>query len=438
MEYILLRGFLSKTGKISRSSSERLSSDRSASSHLRGLMMSTHSFPMGRHEDSWTCITISKIILQSVEYRILFIFLMHFALFPILIVLLILPEMTFAVPPPDFIIQAVSQLALIFSLSVAFLSSIFFAFREYIRICIRQYRWLWHGMIFLGIIILSLLLAWWGNEYYQSRVSVEIQDSWKEHNSSHEKPIQIATNTGNISWELQSVSSGSEMIPWTGSLSLTNPELLSLMQSGRLFLLDARENLEYDIGRIPTSIHIRFADLKEGKWISLPSDTKIVVVCWSGMRGEEVAEYLRWQWKDAYFLEHGVDGWVTYGWSWTGEVKFSHVYNAKNYSLTFTTDEVLSQVSRWVRLIDARESEKYDKHHIIGVPNISLLATPSDQIDHLLGQVSRWETVIIGCDGYINCFDAKIVGIELEKRWVIFLWRYPKPWEYPNTVIPHI
>lgn len=204
------------------------------------------------------------------------------------------------------------------------------------------------------------------------------------------------------------------------------------MQSGAIFLLDARENLEYDIGNIPTSTHIRFADLKEGKWMSLPSDRKIIVVCWSGMRGKEVAEYLRWQWKDAYFLEHGVDGWVTSGWSWSGEVKFSHVYSAPNYSLTFTTAQVKEYVAQWTRLIDAREGEKYMKWHIAGIPNISFLATPTGMIDQVLAQVSQWERVIVVCDGYINCFDAKIVGIELEKRWVEFLWRYPTPWEYSS------
>ncbi len=268
--------------------------------------------------------------------------------------------------------------------------------------------------------------------YYQSRVSARIQYSWNEQNHHSEKSIQIATNTGIVSWESEVVSSGSKDILWTWSFSFTNQELDALMQSGTLFLLDARENLEYDIGNIPTSTHIRFADLKEGKWMSLPSDRKIIIVCWSGMRGKKVAEYLRWQWKDAYFLEHGVDGWVTSGWSWSGEVKFSHVYSAPNYSLTFTTAQVKEYVAQWTRLIDAREGEKYMKWHIAGIPNISFLATPTGMIDQVLAQVSQWERVIVVCDGYINCFDAKIVGIELEKRWVEFLWRYPTPWEYSS------
>jgi hypothetical protein len=45
-------------------------------------------------------------------------------------------------------------------------------------------------------------------------------------------------------------------------------------------------------------------------------------------------------------------------------------------------------------------------------------------------QVAPGSRVITVCDGYVNCFDAKITGVELEQRGHTFLGRYNKPWEY--------
>lgn len=62
------------------------------------------------------------------------------SLIPLFLVLLIVPLTTFAVPPPDFIIQAVSQIAVFLTLGFAFLSSIFFTFRQYFRAHYPQYK----------------------------------------------------------------------------------------------------------------------------------------------------------------------------------------------------------------------------------------------------------------------------------------------------------
>ena len=420
---------------------------------------------MTRHGDSWTCITTKKYSLRippnsRIPQPSTFShFLMPLTLLPFLITLLFLPEMTFAVPPPDFIIQAVSQLALIFSLSVAFLSSVFFTFRQYF-ILLRGSKKFWYTIIGMTILLVSLGIAWIGNSLYQSHTNAKNIDSWMrqvrtspewgenmasgeiQEQSPHPIPSSKSeSSTGsllvNLSW---AVSTGSVRVESTGSaLLISNASLEKLLAWSHTddIILDAREDLEYSIGHIPESLHIRFADLSAWLWSTLPKK-KIIVVCWSGMRGKMVALMLKEHGVNVRYLEHGVDGWVIFGWSWSGEVKFSHVYHSLNYSLTFTTDEVLTQVTQWVRLIDARENDKYEKKHINGAIHISMLGTPSTLLEQAFSHVQRWDKVIVVCDDYINCFDAKIVGIELEKRWSIFRWRYTTPWQYPNHIIPHM
>ena len=92
-----------------------------------------------------------------------------------------------------------------------------------------------------------------------------------------------------------------------------------------IFILDAREDEEYEIGHMPGSTHIRFADLLAGMWGDLPEDQEIYVLCWSGIRGKELTEFLRSKAVNARYIEEGADGWVADGGVWEGEIKFSKV-----------------------------------------------------------------------------------------------------------------
>lgn len=81
---------------------------------------------------------------------------------------------------------------------------------------------------------------------------------------------------------------------------------------GSYIVLDARENLEYDLGHMSGSLHIRFADLQAGRWVELPKDRFIYVLCWSGIRGKEVTEFLDSKKIAAKYLESGANGWVEF------------------------------------------------------------------------------------------------------------------------------
>jgi len=99
------------------------------------------------------------------------------------------------------------------------------------------------------------------------------------------------------------------------NIILSNQEFQnSLNQAPDNYLvLDAREDIEFANGNFPASTHIRFADLKAGRWIELPKDKFVYVICWSGIRGKEVAEFLRTKKIVAAYLENGAKGWVDAG-----------------------------------------------------------------------------------------------------------------------------
>lgn len=215
-------------------------------------------------------------------------------------------------------------------------------------------------------------------------------------------------------------------------LNLSHQALQSAIDKAQndYILLDAREDIEFNNGHFPGSTHIRFADLKAGRWIELPQDKFIYVICWSGIRGQEVADFLRTKNLAAAYLENGASGWVEAGGLWQGTVQFSAQYSAEQYQVVLTTDQVKDHVAAGALLVDTRQPSKFQTRHITGSVNIPMMYTPTVDQATVFNQVPPGSTVITICDDYVNCFDAKITGIELEHRGNIFLGRYNRPWEY--------
>ncbi|MFA6426884.1 MAG: rhodanese-like domain-containing protein [Candidatus Magasanikbacteria bacterium] len=216
------------------------------------------------------------------------------------------------------------------------------------------------------------------------------------------------------------------------NILVTNQDFKNITDSQQsdYIVLDAREDIEYENGYFPGSLHIRFADLKAGRWIELPKDKPVYVICWSGIRGKEVAEFLRTKKIVSSYLENGANGWVEFGGKWIGEIKFGEKYTDPKYQIVFSTDDVKKKVTEGVVLVDTREPYKFNQSNIAGSVNIPIMYTPTINLEKTFSQVPVNSKVITVCDGYVNCFDAKITGVELERRGHQFLGRYNKPWEY--------
>ena len=138
---------------------------------------------------------------------------------------------------------------------------------------------------------------------------------------------------------------------------LSNERLRTLLKNPSIsyLILDAREDLEYEYGQFPGSIHIRYADLKAGRWVELPTDRPIVVLCWSGIRGSQVASFLRGKQLAASYLADGANGWVTAKGVWQGSIKFAERFPEERYRLAFSKEEMMRRVQGGAILIDARE-----------------------------------------------------------------------------------
>lgn len=336
---------------------------------------------------------------------------------------LLLPRTAQAIPPPDFLFSIGSQLGQIFSLLVVALSAVGAAVAHTFRPLVERIRHkkLFVGLTVVGILAVSITAAWLidnaRSNAFNDDFTQEVEDVLDEEIA--ERDTTPAQKDPGAFFEAH------RDLP----IAVTNEEFRVREESG-VFVLDAREDEEYDLGRYPGSTHIRFADLLDGAWTQLPTDRIVTVFCWSGIRGSTVAEFLRSKGVVAQYIKDGADGWVKDDGTWDGEIAFSSKYSDERYKDTLSTGEVREAVTEGAILVDARSAEVYEEKKIDGSINISVIFTPSDELDALLDQVPADSQVITVCDDFVSCFDAKIVGIKLEYRGHTFLGRYAEPWKW--------
>ncbi len=333
---------------------------------------------------------------------------------------LALPQYAHAIPPPDVIANIGSSFAQIFSLAVVFLSigsSFIFSHLKRGKAFAKQ-RPVIALVAAIGVISVALCIAYavteirraQEQEEYDREVAEKLREEIEKQDTEGDEVVKSTFFDDN------------KDLP----LTVTNEEFSAVENA---FVLDAREDEEYEYGFYSGSTHIRFADILDGQWSTLPTDEVVYVMCWSGIRGSEVASYLREKGIVARALEEGASGWVEDGGAWEGEVLFLSVYTGEQYTKLFSTKEIRTLQEEGVVLVDTRRPEG-GSQNIPGSVFVSAFYTPTPELEALLVQVPPNSHVITICDDFVSCFDAKIVGVKLEKRGNTFLGRYASPWEY--------
>ncbi|MFD2618001.1 rhodanese-like domain-containing protein [Terrilactibacillus laevilacticus] len=99
------------------------------------------------------------------------------------------------------------------------------------------------------------------------------------------------------------------------NVQIIQPEQLDDMLKNHedVSVIDVRENEEVEMGKIPTSIHIRLAEIPE-RYEELDRSKQHVVVCRSGRRSEMATEFLQ---EHGFKAKNMVGGML----KWHGEVE---------------------------------------------------------------------------------------------------------------------
>lgn len=89
---------------------------------------------------------------------------------------------------------------------------------------------------------------------------------------------------------------------------LTPENVAPMLQAGEIQLVDVREQLEYDAGHVPGSLHISMNEVA-ARATEIDKEKPVAFICLMGARSQMVTEYFRAQGYDAYNVTGGFSQW---------------------------------------------------------------------------------------------------------------------------------
>ena len=87
---------------------------------------------------------------------------------------------------------------------------------------------------------------------------------------------------------------------------------LALEISSNAYVLDVREDHEFEDGHVPNAHHIPLGVVPD-RYLEIPQGEKIFVICKSGRRSQVAADFLLGKGFDAVSVVGGTDGWIASG-----------------------------------------------------------------------------------------------------------------------------
>lgn len=347
----------------------------------------------------------------------------------------------YAIPPPDFIIQIWSQLGVFFAMWVAIFSTVFGTSYFYLKDFYKR-----HKKIVFWLLLL-IILGWFFlykyldeqeklNNILLQNKNLDIWLSYKNLDIYNEYKWLPYEEKVKKLLEVEELELKKWLFDWKKSdilwKSISNEDFDNILKwnDSKYVFLDAREDIENDIWRIPWSIHHRVADLKlNSDFKKLSKDKTYIVICWWWMRWKLVSEFLISKWIKSKYLEWGVKEWIKYWWEFIWKTELKDVFRYSNYSNFLDDIEFVDNVISWTKLIDAREQSRLSmEDKVINANSISIMYSSSQYMENKFSEYWVGDRVVVICNDYVNCFDWQTIWIELEKRGVNLIWIYFKKW----------
>ncbi len=339
---------------------------------------------------------------------------------------------TLAIPSPDFVGPVV---AWIFTM-IGVASTVFGALGIWIKRTAqrltpqhRRLAWICLGGGFVLTLIIVSSFAY--SRLQHSRARFETERLRQDLNTTNEHatstpltiidvpPPPVVIEAPTTSLLSSRVSSSTILIP----IETLRQVVAEPSWSDRTSLVDIREAEEREVGGIDaTTTWIRYGDLINGQAKTLPHDKDILVICWTSLRGQEIATWLRAHgFPRAYAIQGGLQGdintpsqpgWIDAGLPWRGHTRWSQVF-APSYSISL--DEAKKKFDAKATIIDVTSPKDYADGHLPGALSLPLETTTTAEVNRIISLVPPTADLLIYCNGYVNCFYAKIIAIRLQR-----------------------
>ena len=175
-------------------------------------------------------------------------------------------------------------------------------------------------------------------------------------------------------------------------------------------LLDVRERVEFDFFGLENSLHIRYGDLANDIFPKVDKNKKIVVLCYSGIRGYLVSSLLYSKgYKNVSFIRGGLGQWVKENIPYRGDVDNFQFLFQRYPELSF---EMVQQSS--LPKIDMAFPDKFDENLFPNLYNFYGELATTEQTNNFINKFKD-QNIILVCHTESECFDGRAFSHLFEK-----------------------
>lgn len=314
----------------------------------------------------------------------------------IALIALVFPKDSYAVIPPDFVIQIGYGLGAFFSIA----SIILTVFLGFFTSLFKKIKKNWIIIFVVFVCLIGVILFF----------SID-KNSTKE-DSHYTELVSLSVATKDLSAKKSLFNNV--------SAKYLHEKYIS---DNSIYILDVREDIEFETGSILNSHHVRYADIVGGEWQSLPEDKEIYIVCFTGLRGRIISDFLHSKGIIAHYISNGVLDISEYTDMWIGDTKIGIIDNHRNLRIPLIQSSFQKIINKGVFVVDTRNPELAKNLVLKDSIFLSTITTASIDLESTYSQIQTNNFIII-CNNQVSCFDATIEVIELEKRGYHFLGIY--------------
>lgn len=322
---------------------------------------------------------------------------------------LVFPVPVFAIPPPDIIISLMQTFLSILGAMTAFLMVVFYLFRDLIVMYSRKNKKTLFAFLFITIFIALFCMWYFQNEPIVAETSEGEMVSIRE-------IIEPTPFINFVSWEQKTFLSmyddfsnffsqqGIRVPEVSITESFTAKDSYTYLQEhgDDALLLDVREEFEQTLygPNHPQILRVRYGDIANGNIEGIPKDKKLIVICYSGLRGYLTSLLLKhYGFEDVAFVRKGLSGWQDANLPTYGDDTFIFISMSHR---KLTAEDVQKSPAR---VID------FSRHDLLKsdvFPYVENFAYEYSSIKDVAEKIEaiKDEEIILMCQTESSCFDA--------------------------------
>ena len=189
--------------------------------------------------------------------------------------------------------------------------------------------------------------------------------------------------------------------------------------------VDARSRSETELGTAQGFLKIRWPDLVSDNSFK---GKKIILTCWTGMRGSEICDILRKLGVDCQYLKRGLNGWIDAGLPVNLEQNvtlagFGTAETYPNSSTLLSPREAVKLAQSGAKIIDVRSTEQFNQKLIKDSINIPFSSLTTTQLQYQIESISA-QKLFVACYGVFSCSEANALGWEMNRMGHQYLGSY--------------